>query len=101
MKLRASSRSSAFTLMEILVVIAIILVLAAIAVPVMNAVRTKANMQVASANLKSLGTALAAYTNSNDGTIPKEDAVGVDTWQAAADPEAAHAWYNALPKLAG
>ena len=101
MKLRASSRSSAFTLMEILVVIAIILVLAAIAVPVMNAVRTKANMQVAMKNMTSLGTALAAYTNSNDGTLPNEDAKGTDTWQVAADPESAKAWYNALPKLAG
>ena len=101
MKLRASSRSSAFTLMEILVVIAIILVLAAIAVPVMNAVRTKANMQVAMKNMNSLGTALVAYTNSNDGTLPNEDAKGTDTWQVAADPESAKAWYNALPKLAG
>ena len=101
MKLRASRSTSAFTLMEILVVIAIILVLAAIAVPVMNAVRTKANMQVAMRNMNSLGTALAAYTNSNDGTLPNEDAKGVDTWQVAADPESAKAWYNALPKLAG
>jgi prepilin-type processing-associated H-X9-DG protein len=87
--------------MEILVVIAIILVLAAIALPVMNAIRTKANKQVAMANMSSLGTALAAYCNSNDGTLPNEDGKGVDTWQVAADPETAKAWYNALPKLAG
>lgn len=101
MKLRVSRHSSAFTLMEILVVIAIILVLAAIAVPVMTAVRMKANKQVAMANMNSLATALAAYSNSNDGTLPDEDAKGSDTWQVAADPESAKAWYNALPKLAG
>jgi prepilin-type N-terminal cleavage/methylation domain-containing protein/prepilin-type processing-associated H-X9-DG protein len=90
-----------FTLMEVLVVIAIILVLAAIAFPTVTAFRTKADKAQAISRMRDLGTAATTYTTDNNGDLPMEDSKGTDTWQAAADPENARAWYNALPKLKG
>ncbi len=87
----------AFTLMEILVVIAIILVLAAIAFPVFATVQNRANKAVALNNMRQLGSAAGAYTSQNDGQLPAEDGKGTDTWASAALPENARAWYNSLP----
>ena len=95
------SRSFGFTLMEILVVIAIILVLAAIAFPVFAQIQMRANKQVALRNMNQLGAAAATYTAENNGTLPAEDAKGTDTWGAAANPENANAWYNVLPRKLG
>lgn len=87
----------AFTLMEILVVIAIILVLAAIAFPVFATVQNRANKATALNNMRQLGSAAGAYTSQNDGQLPAEDGKGTDTWASAALPENAKAWYNSLP----
>ncbi len=91
--------SKGFTLMEILVVIAIILVLAAIAFPVFAAVQNRASKSTVMNNMRQLGSASAAYTSQNDGQLPAEDAKGTDTWSSAANPENAKAWYNALPVI--
>ena len=96
---RASLRSAGFTLMEILVVIAIILVLAAIAFPVIATVQSRANKAYAMNNMKQLGSAAGAYSSQNDGLLPAEDAKGTDNWNSAALPENSKAWYNALPAL--
>lgn len=96
---RSSLRSLGFTLMEILVVIAIILVLAAIAFPVYATVQNRANKAFAMNNMKQLGSASGAYTSQNDGLLPAEDSKGTDNWASAALPENAKAWYNALPVL--
>ena len=85
--------------MEILVVIAIILVLAAIAFPVFATVQNRANKAVAMNNMRQLGSAAGAYTSQNDGALPAEDAKGTDNWAAAALPDNAKAWYNALPVI--
>jgi prepilin-type N-terminal cleavage/methylation domain-containing protein/prepilin-type processing-associated H-X9-DG protein len=87
-----------FTLMEVLVVIAIILVLAAIAIPAISSFQTRAHKAQALNRMKELGSASSAYVVSNNGDLPQEDAKGTDTWQAAADPENSKAWYNALAK---
>jgi prepilin-type N-terminal cleavage/methylation domain-containing protein len=93
------SRSTGFSLMEILVVISIILVLAAIAFPVYSTVKMRSNKAVAINNMRQIGAALAVYAGQNDGDFPDEDAKGVDSWMNAAKPESGKAWYNALPRL--
>ena len=95
----ASRSSKGFTLMEILVVIAIILVLAAIAFPVFATVQNRANKAVALNNMRQLGSAAGSYTSQNDGQLPAEDAKGTDNWASAALPDNAKAWYNALPVI--
>lgn len=90
-----------FTLMEVLVVVAIILVIAAIAFPVITTVQQRANKVYAMKVLKDLGAALPTYVMDHDGDLPQEDAKGTDNWGSAADPQNAKAWYNALPKQMG
>lgn len=87
--------------MEILVVMAIILVIAAIAFPVYSSIQMKGNKAYALNNMKNLASAMGTYTSQNNGTLPAEDSKGADTWQTAAKPENEKAWYNALPKLLG
>ena len=95
------ARSKGFTLMEILVVIAIILVLAAIAFPVYTTVQSRANKATALNNLRQLGSAAGTFISQNDGQLPGEDAKGSDSWTTAALPDNAKVWYNALPVLLG
>jgi prepilin-type processing-associated H-X9-DG protein len=87
--------------MELLVVVAIILILAAIAIPVMNSIQMRSNKAVALNNIKQLTATLMAFAGQNNGELPNEDAKGIDTWQTAADPQNAKTWYNALPKMMG
>jgi Tfp pilus assembly protein PilE len=87
--------------MEILVVVAIILVLAAIAVPAYTAYVSNANKGVALRMLKDLASSAQTFISDNNGDLPLEDATGTDSWAAAADPANAKAWYNALPKIMG
>ena len=60
-----NSRSSAFTLVEMLVVIAIIGVLMAILLPAINAIRESSRMSQCQQNMKQLGLAMHAYHNVN------------------------------------
>lgn len=94
-------RASAFTLMEILVVIAIIIVIAAIALPVFGKMRSNANKTHALGIMKNLASAAATYAGANDGQLPDEDGQGKEDWKAIASPEQAKAWYNALPRQMG
>ena len=87
--------------MEVLVVIAIILVLAAIIFPVYRTVQVRANKARATARLRDMAQACMAYAASNNNTLPEEDSKGTDDWQTAAKPENQNAWYNALPRIMG
>ncbi len=93
---------AAFTIMEILVVVAIILVLAAIALPVYASVRNKANKVAATHNMKQITTALISYCGQNEGDFPQENLPSPTGWENAADPVlAAKVWFNVLPRMAG
>lgn len=63
-------RRRGFTLIEVLVVVAIIALLIAIILPSMSAVRRSAKRTVCRNNLKQIGTALQAYMKSNKDMLP-------------------------------
>lgn len=96
-----ANRRGAFTLMEILVVIAIVIILAAIGLPVYSTIQKNANKAAAINKLRQLGAALGKFAGEHDGALPAENAPGKDSWNAAADPANANVWYNALPRAAG
>lgn len=92
-------RPGGWTLLEILVTVAVVAVLAAIAFPVMTSFKKRANRERALEKLRSLGVALVSYTSEHSGELPWEDAPGGDDWQAVSDPANKDVWYNALPEL--
>jgi prepilin-type N-terminal cleavage/methylation domain-containing protein/prepilin-type processing-associated H-X9-DG protein len=63
-------RKSGFTLVELLIVIAIIAILAAILFPVFNNARKKALQTSCTANLQQLGTAMRMYAQDYDDQFP-------------------------------
>lgn len=66
---RYSARSRAFTLIELLTVIAIIGILAAIIIPTVGAVRKTARSAQALSNIKQIGVATLLYAQDNRGAI--------------------------------
>jgi len=63
-------RKNAFTLIELLMVIAIITLLIAILVPTFQKVRKQARAVICQANLKQWGTVMALYADENKGRLP-------------------------------
>lgn len=92
---------AAFTLMEILVVVSIILVLAAIALPVYSTVMTHANKNVALNNMRQITASLISYAGQNDGDFPDENITQGSSWNNSAGPLGEKVWFNVLPRLAG
>lgn len=60
-----------FTLIELLTVIAIVAILAAILIPVVQNTRTQAQQAVCGSNLRQIGLALHLYANDHDGWLPE------------------------------
>ncbi|MHC4118228.1 MAG: type II secretion system protein [Planctomycetota bacterium] len=69
-KARYDSRTSAFSLVEILVVIAIIVLTVSLVIPALGRARDQANVVACRANLRSLALACLAYASEHDSVLP-------------------------------
>lgn len=70
---------SAFTLIELLIVIAIISILAALLIPAAKNVMSGAKASQCITNLRQLGTATLSYVADNDGRLPVVNSQGHDS----------------------
>jgi len=64
--------TSGFTLVEIMIVVAIIALLAAIAIPNLLRAKMSSNDSVAKATVRSLSTAAESYATANNGNYPTD-----------------------------
>ena len=71
-----SSHCAAFTLIEVLIVLAIIGILAAILLPVFNTARNSAQATTCRSNLRQIGLALELYVNDNNRFYPSRMLIG-------------------------
>jgi prepilin-type N-terminal cleavage/methylation domain-containing protein len=82
-----------FTLLELLVTIAIIAVLAALLLPVLARVKDKARASECAGNLRQWGLAMRMYADDNNDFLPRRGQ-GVQTLTLITRPDD---WFNALP----
>ncbi|AHF90708.1 N-terminal cleavage protein [Opitutaceae bacterium TAV5] len=86
-------KPSAFTLIELLTVIAIIGILAAIIIPTVGVVRGKAKAVTCASNMRQIGTAMLTYASDNKNHFPygygyplSDGNTVQDTWLVALSP---------------
>jgi prepilin-type N-terminal cleavage/methylation domain-containing protein/prepilin-type processing-associated H-X9-DG protein len=91
------ARRDGFTLVELLVVVAIIGVLAALTLGVFGKVANLRNQTESAARLRQWGVALGAYVSENNGDLPRRGQ-GVQPVTQLDRPED---WFNALPRYLG
>lgn len=81
------------TLIEILIVVGILVLLAALLVPTIGWLRSKAKQTACSSNLAQLGAATLIYAELEGGRLPASQ-----NWKAT-KPERSSSWFNQLPRL--
>ena len=81
--------SRAFTLIELIIVMAVIAILATIAYPVLLGVQEKAKVTKDMNNLRQIGIATQLYLNDNDGAFPGSATVA---WMGQLHPKYLAAW---------
>lgn len=87
------SRRHAFTLIELLIVVAIIAILAAIAVPNFLEAQTRAKISRVKSDLRTVDVGLTAYSvDNNNAPYPLVAFVGTQGWTAGADSDG---WWSA------
>ena len=91
------ARRSAFTLLELLVVTAVIGILAALLMTVIVRARSESQATQCVSNLRQWSVALNLYCNDNDGYLPRRGQ-GV---QPVSNINRATDWFNALPPYLG
>lgn len=75
-----SDARSAFTLIELLTVMAIVGILAAILIPTISKVRQSANETASIANLRQIGVGIHLAIQENNGMLPGKDQKADDFW---------------------
>src|SRR5262245_22226580 len=85
--------ASAFTLVELLVVLVIVAILASLLLPALSRAKTKARLAQCSSNLHQWGLAYRQYADDNQDCLPRRGQ-GVKALDQINRPED---WFNALP----
>ena len=70
--MRLTQKNSGFTLVEIMIVVAIIALLAAIAIPNLLRAKMSSNDALAKATIRSISTATESFGTSNNGNYPTD-----------------------------
>lgn len=87
-------RRRGYTLVEIIIVLAIVMILAALLLPVFNSVRGKARQTTCASNLRQIGLGVTMYRQDNDDRYPRggdPTDINTDAWQGAFDGKFAQA----------
>jgi prepilin-type processing-associated H-X9-DG protein len=87
--------------MELLVIVAVLLVIAAIAVPIYRYVAGKQHGKLALERMRVLAGGVRTYAMQNNDQLPSEDVAGTDSWDNAAKPDGKDAWYNSVMTVIG
>jgi len=85
------NRSRGFTLIELFVVMALVIILASIAYPTYTAIQERAKVTADLNNLRQIGLATQMYMNDHDGVIFSTNASD-GTWMAQLNPKYLPAW---------
>lgn len=90
-----SRRVSAFTLVELLIVIGIIAVLVALLLPALEKIREQGKQVTCASNLNHLGTAMLLYAADNDNSLPATSRTGAPANQRPND----WIWWQPNPRV--